>query len=94
MIELGEAPFDLIFIDADKSGYPEYLNLSLRISRPGTVILADNVIRHGRVLEPDDENARGASAFNNLIASHPRLESTIVPIFRHKLDGLAISIVK
>src|SRR5512135_2152856 len=48
MIDQREAPFDVIFIDADKTGYVEYLNLSLRLSRTGTVILADNLIRNGR----------------------------------------------
>ena len=48
-------PFDLIFIDADKPGYPAYLDLSLKLSRPGTVIIADNLIRDGAVL---DETAR------------------------------------
>ena len=60
------------------------------------MILADNVIRHGRVLEnsPPDENARGAKAFDEAIAAHPRLESIILPIFRDKLDGMSISILK
>ena len=56
MIDRHEAPFDLIFIDADKAGYVEYLDLSLQLSHPGTVILADNLIRNGRVLadQPED----------------------------------------
>jgi len=89
-------PFDLIFIDADKTGYLEYLELALQLSRPGTIILADNVIRHGRVLDPDlqDPDDRAVRAYNAAIASHPRLESLIVPIIRHRIDGLAISIVK
>ncbi len=51
LIRAATAPFDLIFLDADKSGYVEYLNLALELSRPGTLILADNVIRHGLVLD-------------------------------------------
>jgi len=96
MIDSGESPFDLVFIDADKLGYVEYLELALRLSHPGTVILADNVIRNGRVLDenPLDENARGAKTFNQMIAAHPRLESLIMPIFRKKLDGLSISVVR
>jgi predicted O-methyltransferase YrrM len=95
MIARGEAPFDMIFIDADKASYVEYLNLSLQLSRPGTVILADNVIRNGRVIDasPSDENARGAKAYNEAIAAQPRLDSLILPIIRATLDGLAISIV-
>lgn len=96
LISDGADPFDLIFIDADKVGYLEYLDLSLQLSRPGTVVLADNVIRHGRVLEPEPQEpeARGVKAYNTAIANHPRLESLIVPIIRHRIDGLAISIVK
>src|SRR5579872_3470987 len=60
MIGEGMSPFDLVFIDADKTGYVEYLGLALQLSHPGTVILADNVIRHGGVMEadPPDANAR------------------------------------
>ena len=88
--------FDLVFIDADKAGYAEYLELALELSHPGTIILADNVIRHGHVLDPDPQDPadRGVKAYNTAIASHPRLESIIVPIIRHRVDGLAISIVK
>jgi predicted O-methyltransferase YrrM len=96
MIAQGEAPFDLIFIDADKPGYVEYLNRSLQLAHPGTVILADNLIRNGRVMDshPGDESARGAKAYNDALAQHPRLESIILPILRENLDGLSISIVK
>ena len=96
MIAAGEPPFDLIFIDADKPRYAEYLRLSVELSRSGTVILADNLLRNGRVLEvnPIDTNDRGAKAFNDAMAAHPRLESIILPIYRDKLDGLSISRVK
>ena len=96
MIEQHAAPFDLIFIDADKASYVEYLDLSLRLAHTGTVILADNLLRNGRVLEdrPADESARGAKAFNDALAVHPRLESIILPIIRANLDGLSISIVE
>jgi predicted O-methyltransferase YrrM len=95
MIDAREPPFDLVFIDADKPGYLGYLELALQLSRPGTVLLADNIIRGGRVLDlsSEDDKVRGAQAFNAAIASHPRLESLIVPIFRDKLDGLSISVV-
>ena len=95
MIEAGEAPFDFIFIDADKVGYVKYLELALRLSRPGTVIVADNVIRNGAVLDenPADANDRGARAYNAAVAAHPRLESIALPIFRNKIDGIAISLV-
>jgi predicted O-methyltransferase YrrM len=96
LIRLGAEPFDAIFIDADKAGYVEYLDLSLELSRPGTIILADNVIRHGLVLDenPPDAADRGARAYNEAIARHPRLESLVLPIVRRRVDGLAISIVR
>jgi caffeoyl-CoA O-methyltransferase len=96
LIRAATAPFDLIFLDANKSGYVEYLNLALELSRPGTLILADNVIRHGLVLgpHPADPNDAGAKAFNEAIARHPRLESLILPIVRARVDGLSISLVR
>jgi predicted O-methyltransferase YrrM len=96
MIQHDEAPFDLIFIDADKPAYVDYLNFAIQLSHPGTVILADNVIRNGRVMaeQPAEEGARGARAYNAALAAHPRLESIVLPIIRENLDGLAISIVR
>ncbi len=96
MIDQHEAPFDLIFIDADKTSYVEYLDLSLRLARTGTVILADNLIRNGHVIDdrPADESARGAKAFNEALAASYRLDSIILPIIRTNLDGLSISIVE
>lgn len=96
MIASKEEPFDLVFIDADKPGYVEYLHLTLQLSHPGTVILADNLLRNGLVLEdrPSDENASAVKAFNEAIAAHPQLESIVLPIYRDQVDGLSISIVK
>jgi caffeoyl-CoA O-methyltransferase len=96
MIESREEPFDVVFIDADKPRYVEYLDLSLQLCRSGSIILGDNLIREGLVLDPatTDESARGARAFNQAIASHPRLESLVLPIIRGKVDGLSISRVR
>jgi predicted O-methyltransferase YrrM len=96
LIRGGAEPFDLVFLDADKAGYVEYLDLALQLSHPGTVILADNVIRHGSVMEtePPDAADAGARAYNQAIAQHPRLESLVLPIIRRRIDGLAISIVR
>jgi predicted O-methyltransferase YrrM len=89
-------PFDLIFIDADKTGYAAYLDLSLKLSRSGTVLVADNLIRDGLVLDPtvEDDNARAARAFNAKLAADTRLESIIVPAMGKRIDGMSISIVK
>jgi predicted O-methyltransferase YrrM len=96
LIGAGEAPFDLVFIDADKPGYLAYLELVLQLSRPGTVILADNLVRAGRILEeaPAEAADRAIQAFNAALAAHPRLDSLIVPLYRNKVDGLSISIVR
>ncbi len=96
LIAAREPPFDVVFIDADKEGYAEYLDLSLQLSRAGTVIMADNLIRGGRVLDRTSRDPRvdGVRAFNAKLASHPRLDSIILPIMREHLDGVSISIVK
>jgi predicted O-methyltransferase YrrM len=92
----GEAPFDLVFIDADKGNYTAYLDLCVPLTRPGGLILADNVIRDGRVLAPgSDASAIGAAAFNVALAADGRLEAIVlqqVGIKGH--DGLAIARVK
>jgi predicted O-methyltransferase YrrM len=93
LVDGHEPPFDLVFIDANKEAYVEYLDLCLRLVRPGSVILADNTLR--RVFEdPSDPGVKGIKAFNERIASDPLLDSHIVPIIRGHLDGLSISIVK
>lgn len=96
MVTAGDSPFDVIFIDADKPSYLEYLQFTLKLSRPGTVVLADNLIRNGKIfdIDADDENARGARAYNEAIASEPALDSLILPVFRDKIDGLGISLVR
>lgn len=90
-------PFDLIFIDADKPSYPDYLTWSLRLSRPGTLIIADNVVRAGKVIDPDsdDPNVQGVRRFNELLAADPRVDATILQTVGGKgYDGLAIALVK
>lgn len=96
MIEAGEGPFDFVFIDADKPGYVRYLELALRMSRPGTVIVGDNIVRRGAVLEENPESAmvRGIQAFNAAVAAHPRLESVGLAMYKNTLDGMSVSRVK
>ncbi|MEQ8559088.1 MAG: O-methyltransferase [Henriciella sp.] len=89
--------FDMVFLDANKDGYPAYLKQAIRLVRPGGLIVADNVVREGAVLEPSkvDPNAIGAAAFNQALASHPQLEAIVlqqVGIKGH--DGLAVARVK
>ncbi len=74
------APFDLVFIDADKSGYPEYFTAALRLTRPGGVIIADNTVRAGKVADPGstDVNVLGVRRLYELIAAEPRVTATTV----------------
>ena len=89
----GEPSFDLVFIDADKEGYPAYLDFALRLTHPGSLILADNVIHDGRVTDANatDPIVRAIRQFNQQLASHPDLETILLPIMRNKVDGLAIA---
>lgn len=89
-------PFDFIFIDADKAGYPEYLRWSMKLSRPGTLIVADNVVRDGKVIDPHDSdpNIRGVRQFTDLLAAEPRLSATVLQTVGNKgYDGFAIAVV-
>lgn len=91
MISSEESPFDLVFIDAEKEGYPQYLDLALQLSRVGTVIIADNTIRGGDVMDPNSENGRVMDDFNRKFAAHERLDGTIVPILKSNVDGIALA---
>lgn len=95
IVSNGEGPFDLFFIDADKENYPGYLDWAIKLSRPGSVILSDNLIRNGAVMapSPDDTAASVVAKYNRTLATNPRLESVILPIIRDNTDGLGISIV-
>lgn len=90
-------PFDFIFIDADKPSNPIYLDWAVGLSRPGTVIILDNVIRDGKVLDPDDPDPRivGTRAAYEMIATHPRLSATALQTVGTKgWDGFAIMVVE
>ena len=87
-------PFDLIFLDANKDGYPLYLTAALKLARPGTLILADNVIRDGEVIDPTstDPNVQGVRRFFEILAADPRISSTAVQTVGSKgYDGFAIA---
>ena len=99
LIDAGEQPFDMIFIDADKESYTEYFELSLKLSRPGTLIAADNVIRAGRVLDPQawasDPMVAGVARFADALANCPAAEGTILQwVGTNGHDGVALAIVK
>ena len=92
----GRGPFDLIFIDADKPGYPDYLGWALRLSRPGSLIVADNVVREGAVIDAasSDPNVQGVRRFNQLLAAEARVSATAIQTVGNKgYDGFAIALV-
>lgn len=96
MIAAGEAPFDFIFVDADKEGYPDYLRAAVRLSRPGTMIVFDNVVRAGGILHPDSDDPRiaGTRALFEAMAAEPRLSATAIQtVGVKKWDGFALAIV-
>jgi caffeoyl-CoA O-methyltransferase len=90
-----EAPFDLVFIDADKRPYPQYLEWALRLTRPGSIIVADNCIRSGKAFEePEDADMAGVVEYNKRIASNPHLVSLALAMDDDFTDGFAITVVK
>jgi predicted O-methyltransferase YrrM len=94
---LSGGPYDLIFIDADKENYPAYLDWAVRLARPGSVIVADNVIREGKVLDPnaDDPRVQATRQTLQLMGEHPRLDTAVIQTVGAKhWDGFAIALVK
>ncbi|MEU1625548.1 O-methyltransferase [Streptomyces sp. NPDC020096] len=90
------APFDLVFIDADKPSNPDYLEWALKLTRPGSIIVADNVVRDGAVTDQAsaDPRVQGVRRFTELIAENPRLTATAVQTVGSKgYDGFILSIV-
>lgn len=102
-----EAPFDLFFIDADKANNPKYLDWAVKLSRPGSVIVLDNVVRGGSVHDGavadgsgasagsvEDEDIRGTREALELLGSHPNLDSTAIQTVGTKgWDGFALAVV-
>jgi predicted O-methyltransferase YrrM len=100
--EQGAGPFDLIFIDADKQNYPGYLEWSLKLSRVGTLIIGDNVVRSGAIVDPaaDDPSfgdggvAAGVRRFYEILAAEPRVTATAIQTVGAKgHDGFAVALV-
>ena len=91
-----EGPFDLSFIDADKSNNPEYFSWALKLSRPGALIVVDNVVREGRVIDAKsrDVNVLGVRRLNEMIAAEPRVSATAIQTVGSKgYDGFLIALV-
>jgi predicted O-methyltransferase YrrM len=93
----GLAPFDLIFIDADKPSNPDYLEWSLKLSRPGTVIICDNVVRDGAVVnaQTQDRTIVGVRRYFDLVSQNPRLSATAIQTVGSKgYDGFSLAVVQ
>jgi predicted O-methyltransferase YrrM len=92
----GRGPFDLIFIDADKANIPAYFSFALALARSGSLIIVDNVVRKGAVIEADsaDADIQGIRRFNQLIAREPRVSATAIQTVGSKgYDGFALALV-
>ncbi|HXW18932.1 MAG TPA: O-methyltransferase [Roseiarcus sp.] len=92
----GLGPFDLVFIDADKPNNPAYLKWALRLSRPGAVIVCDNVVRDGAIVEArsSDPDVKGVRTFFDMLAAEPRLSATALQTVGAKgWDGFALAVV-
>jgi len=89
-------PFDLIFIDADKASIPQYFTWSLKLSRPGSVIIVDNVVRKGAVIEADsrDEDVQGVRRLNEMLMTEKRVTATTIQTVGSKgYDGFTLALV-
>lgn len=92
----GRGPFDLVFVDADKENIPAYFDWSLRLTRPGSLIVVDNVVRDGEVIDPasPDPRVQGVRRFNERLAAEPRVVATALQTVGVKgWDGLAMALV-
>ncbi|HEY9713170.1 MAG TPA: O-methyltransferase [Chroococcales cyanobacterium] len=96
LLQEGAGPFDMIFIDADKEPYCEYFQWSLKLSRPGTLIVADNVVRDGAIVNEQETDSRviGIRRFNEFLAGEKRVSATILQTVGSKgYDGFAFALV-
>jgi predicted O-methyltransferase YrrM len=96
LIAKGAPPFDLIFIDADKQNNPNYLARALDLSRPGTVVIVDNVVRGGAIANPSETNPMvvGTQRALEMLATNPRFAATALQTVGEKgYDGFAVALV-
>ena len=96
LVAEGAAPFDLIFIDADKASIPHYVEWSLKLSHRGTLIIVDNVIRDGALIDAksEDPNVKGVRRLHEMLATEPRLSATTIQTVGSKgYDGFTLALV-
>jgi predicted O-methyltransferase YrrM len=97
MIQEGQEPFDLVFIDADKENHATYLESALKLSRPGTLIIGDNVVRGGDVVDPNspDPRVQGVRRFYERLSAAPNVSATAIQTVGSKgYDGFALALVR
>jgi len=96
LVDEGAGPFDLVFIDADKASNDRYLEWAIELARPGTLIVADNVVRDGAVADPDsdDPSVQGVRRFFERLSVDPRVSATAIQTVGAKdYDGFALAVV-
>ncbi|MDR6504935.1 O-methyltransferase [Arthrobacter oryzae] len=97
LLDDGRGPFDFVFIDADKENDPQYLDWAVRLGRPGTAIVMDNVVWEGALLDPsmDEINAPGIISALEMMGEDPRLDATVMQTVGSKgWDGFALAVVR
>ncbi|MEH6700260.1 O-methyltransferase [Parasphingorhabdus sp.] len=97
LVEQRRAPFDLVFVDADKQNYASYLDYALKLARPGALLIFDNVVREGRVLDPssDDPKVPGTRKLYEMLKNHPQLDATAIQtVGAKKWDGFLMAVVR
>lgn len=93
----GGAPFDLVFVDADKQNYAAYLDYAIKLSRPGALLIFDNVVREGRVLDPDSDDPKvpGTRELYAILKNHPKVDATAIQtVGNKKWDGFLIAVIR
>jgi predicted O-methyltransferase YrrM len=93
----GAGPFDLVFIDADKPNNSAYLDWAIRLSRPGTAIVIDNVVRNGKIIDPDDDepSVTGTRRLFDALAADPRVDATVIQTVGAKgYDGFVLALAR
>ncbi len=97
LLEQGGAPFDLVFVDADKQNYAAYLDYALKLSRPGALLIFDNVVREGRVVDPQSEDPKvpGTRKLYEMLKNHPKLDATAIQtVGAKKWDGFLMAVIR
>lgn len=97
LLEEQSAPFDLVFVDADKQNYAVYLDYAIRLSRPGALLIFDNVVREGRVIDPESEDPKvpGTRELYDVLKNHPKVDATAIQtVGTKKWDGFLMAVVR